>query len=131
MGKYVTDHNHRPPHHQAYLDWTPERLVTWAGSIGPSTAEFVRQLLASKRHTEQGYRACLGVIRLSKSYQVERMEKAAERAIACQAISYSNLKLILEQGLDKIDLNPTPPPIIEHANIRGAKYYSNKGGLLC
>lgn len=131
IGKYVTDPNHRPPHHQAYLEWTPERIVNWAGSIGPSTAKFVEQLLASKLHIEQGYRVCLGVIRLAESYPAERMEKASERAIACNAISYQNLKLILEKGLDKNAMNPASPPIIEHANIRGAKYFSNKGGLLC
>jgi transposase len=133
IGKYITENKHRPLNHQAYLEWTPERIVDWARSVGPITAEFVRQLLAAKLHPEQGYRACLGVLRLAKSYPVERMERATERAVAYGAISYQNLKLILEKGLDKTELNPDPPtPIIEHANIRGAKYYKTQGGLpLC
>jgi len=60
---------------------TPSRLITWAETTGPATAEFVAALLASKPHPEQGYRACLGVIRLSKTYGAARVDAACARAL--------------------------------------------------
>jgi transposase len=125
---YVTEPNHLPTSHRQYLEWTPSRITSWAGTVGPNTAALVTEILNRKAHVEQGYRACLGVMRLSKSYPAERMEAAARRALACKAISYKSFKSILEKGLDQVAL-PTPPcgVIIQHENIRGAAYYQQGG----
>ena len=132
LGKYlyVTEPSHLPKSHQQYLEWTPERIINWAGTVGPSTAALVTEIMSSKAHVEQGYRACLGVMRLAKSYPVERMEAAAKRALACRAISYKSFKSILEKGLDQTKLPaPAPGVIIKHENIRGSAYYQQRGDL--
>lgn len=123
---YVTDDGHRPEAHRKYLEWTPERLIHWAESIGPNTANLIKAIFDSKLHPEQGFRFCLGIMRLGKSYSVERMEAATGRALACRAISYSSIKSILKKGLDQIPLpvQDTSVPI-SHVNIRGAKYYQH------
>ena len=121
-GRYVTEDRHRPAAHRRHLEWTPSRLVAWAGNIGPETAQLVRLLLASRPHPEQGYRSCLGLLRLARQYGASRIEAAAARALAIGALSYRSVKSILERGLDLVPLpaeaSHTPAPL-RHTNLRG------------
>lgn len=123
-GTYVTKDEHRPPSHQKHLEWTPSRMINWAKETGEATSELVAAIFKKKLHSEQGYRACLGIIRLSKSYGALRMEAACRRALDCGAVSFQSVKSILEKGLDKVAAEETTVPIsIEHENIRGSSYY--------
>jgi len=123
--KATTVNDHRPKAHQRHLEWTPSRLVNWAQTIGPATAELLDRILASKRHPEQGYRSCLGVLRLSKQYTGQRVEAAARRALALQACSYQSIKSILQCNLDSQAIEPAaePKPPLHHPNIRGSEYF--------
>lgn len=125
-GSYTTDNAHRPASHQKYLQWTPSRIISWAGSIGSNTAALVDHILMSKPHPEQGYRSCLGILRLGKKYGNERLEDASKRAVAIKAYSYRSMKSILENGLDKLPLHEHQEvlPVIKHENIRGMSYYN-------
>jgi transposase len=132
LGKYlyVTEPSHLPESHRKYLEWTPERITHWAGTVGPNTATLVSEIMNSKAHVEQGYRASLGVMRLSKSYPAERMEAAAKRALSYRAVSYKSFKSILEKGLDRAVLpDRSSDVIIRHENIRGGAYYRQGGDL--
>lgn len=88
--------------------------------------------MASRPHPEQGFRSCLGIIRLEKPYGVERVEAAARRALDIGAPSYTSVKNILKNNLDrKPPLIPTTPlPPIRHGNLRGPDYYSTEKGDL-
>jgi transposase len=121
----TTVNDHRPKAHQRYLEWTPSRLVDWAKTIGPATADLFDRIMASKRHPEQGYRSCLGVLRLSKEYTAQRVEAAARRAIALRACSYQSIKSILQCNLDSQAIEPAaaPRPPLDHPNIRGSEYF--------
>jgi transposase len=121
----TTVNEHRPKAHQRHLEWTPSRLVDWAKTIGPATAELFDRIMASKRHPEQGFRSCLGILRLSKEYTGQRVEAAARRAIALRACSYPSIKSILECHLDSQAIEPTakPKPPLDHPNIRGSEYF--------
>jgi transposase len=122
-GKYYTEPAHRPASHQKH-DWSPERLIKWAASFGPATAELVRQILQSRAHPEQGYRSCLGVLRLGKEYGADRLEAAAQRALDISAYSSSSVRSILKTGLDQTPIEqPATPVAVDHENIRGADYY--------
>jgi transposase len=125
----TTVNDHRPKAHQRHLEWTPSRLVDWAKTIGPATAELFDRIMASKRHPEQGYRSCLGILRLSKQYTNQRVEAAAHRAVALQACSYQSIKSILQCNLDSQALEPAtePKPPLDHPNIRGSEYYDTGG----
>jgi transposase len=118
---------HRPKSHQKHLEWTPSRLIQWAASVGPAIAGVCQRILDSKPHPEMGFRSCLGILRLAKQYSPTRLEAAAERALALNACSYQSLKSMLERGLDRLPVAPTPPsrPPVEHDNIRGADYFDN------
>src|SRR6266702_4313534 len=81
-GRHTTDPAHMPKAHQRHLEWTPSRLTTWARTIGPQTAALVQAILADRPHPEQGYRSCLGLLRLAKGYGPDRLEAASTRAVA-------------------------------------------------
>jgi transposase len=121
----TTLNEHRPKAHQRHLEWTPSRLVDWAGKTGPATAELFDRILASKRHPEQGYRSCLGILRLGKRYPDQRLEAAARRALALNACSYHSVKSMLEHNLDGLSIEPAaePGPPLNHPNIRGSEYF--------
>jgi transposase len=126
--QHTTLPEHMPEAHRQHLEWTPSRLVSWAGKVGASTQTLVEKILESRRHPEQGYRTCLGLLRLTKKYGEERVEAASARALAARAYSYRHVKSILEHGLDRQAVLPTgaddpAAAPIEHENIRGAKYY--------
>ena len=132
-GHAVTIHEHRPKSHQAHLEWPPSRIVSWAQSVGPHTAQLIEKILQDKPHPEMGYRSCLGVIRMAEEYSPQRMEAAAERALLSGACRYQSVKSILEKSLDKVPLTPSPPlsPPRTHDNVRGADYFETRGGTSC
>ena len=92
----TTLHAHRPKSHGAHLEWTPSRLIHWGARVGPATAELVRIILESKPHPEMGYRACLGIMGVAKTYPAARLEAASQRALRLRAHSYPSLKSILK-----------------------------------
>jgi transposase len=133
-GQTITNSEHRPKSHQAHLEWPPSRMVNWARSIGPHTAQLFERILNEKPHPEMGYRSCLGIIRLAQQYSVERMEAAAERAIMAQACRYQSVKSILKNSLDAVPLAPARPaaaPPLRHDNLRGADYFDRGGPSSC
>jgi transposase len=123
--QHTTVTAHMPAAHQAYVEWTPERLVRWAQQSGPATAQLVATILATRVHPLQGFRSCLGIMRLGKTYGEDRLEAACARALMLQAHSYKSVASILRHGLDQQPLTPdrVSPPSILHPNIRGPHYY--------
>ena len=100
-GRHSTVAAHMPKAHRRYAQWTPQRLVHWAAHSGPATAQVVETILASRPHPQQGFRACLGIMRLGKSYGDERLEAACRRALTLGACSYKSIESILKLGLDR------------------------------
>lgn len=124
-GAHTTLAEHLPKAHQAHLEWSPTRFLTWAGEIGEATQAIVRYLLEHRRHPEIGYRSCLGLLALAKRYNPVRLEAACQHALALGAQSRRSIASILEKGLEAQPL-PTEPPQLAlpaHENIRGAGYY--------
>jgi transposase len=110
----------------------PSRLIHWGETVGSATAEVIRTILASKPHPEMGYRACLGILRLAKTYSNERLEAASQRALQLRACSYSSLRSILKRSLDRqttldLEAGKSGP---RHENVRGADYYDPPTTLL-
>jgi transposase len=124
-GRHTTLPEHMPKAHQRSRDWTPERLVRWAPQTGPATAHVVATILASRPHPQQGFRSCLGIMRLGKTYGTARLEAACEHALTLDACAYKSIESILKHGLDRHPLAPqrVSPPLPAHANIRGPEYY--------
>jgi transposase len=124
--KATTLNEHRPKSHQEHLAWPPSRMVSWAQSVGPFTAQLFTAILESKPHPEMGYRSCLGILRLGKRYTNQRLEAAAQRAVATGACSYRSVKSILQRGLDSQPLETARSvPPLEHENLRGSAYFDS------
>jgi transposase len=129
-GRHSTKPSHMPRAHQKHLAWTPTRLIHWGESVGESTGALVTAILADRPHPEQGYRSCLGILRLAKRYGDARLEAACARAHRVRARSYRHVEAILKNGLDRVeDPNATkrnPQPSLPlHENLRGSDYYGN------
>lgn len=122
---YTTLAEHMPKSHQAHSEWTPTRMISWASTVGPNTAQLVEEILRRRPHPEQGYRSCLGLIRLSKTFDKARVEAACARALRVGTYSQRSVHAILSSGLDRepdtraVEERPLP----EHANVRGPSYY--------
>jgi transposase len=127
-GGHTTVAEHMPKAHQKHMEWTPSRILHWAGSVGAKTRELAQAILAERRHPEQGYRSCLGILRLGKRYGNERLEAACARALSVRARSYRHVESILKNGLDRLP-SPAEEQSTEgarrggHENIRGGGYY--------
>ncbi|MEO7274856.1 MAG: IS21 family transposase [Vicinamibacterales bacterium] len=125
-GRHTTVAEHMPKAHRAHQEWSPSRLVRWGATIGPATETLVQQILASRPHPEQGYRSCLGLLRLAKQYGPVRLNAACARAVAVGARSYRHVDSMLKHGLDRQPLltdDPDGRPAITHDNVRGPAYY--------
>lgn len=129
LSSQTTVAQHMPKAHQAHLEWSPQRLLNWGADIGTSTQLLVAHLLHQKAYPELGYRACLGLLNLSKSYGKERLEAACTIAVANHAMTQKSVRNILATKLDLAPVGKASPnkksaqQLPLHENVRGSKYY--------
>jgi len=97
----------------------------WGESIDPSFKQLFESILKSRPHPEQGYRACLGIIRLEKNHGKDRLILAVKKAIFLRSYSYQTVKRILKNRLESVGLLEEEPRPLEliHENLRGKTYY--------
>jgi transposase len=123
-GRHTTQAEHMPANHRHYAEWSPDRFLRWAEDIGPQTRALIEAALTSRRHPQQAYRTCLGILGLAKRFTKERLEAASGRALASGIHSYRGIKNILDTGLDQVPLEePASVSLDPHTNIRGPSYY--------
>jgi len=122
---YSTDPAHMPESHRRHAAWTPSRIIAWAAKTGPATAKLAEAVMAARPHPEQGFRSCLGIVRLGDRYGADRLEAACGRAMAARAHSYRSVESILRAGLDRQALPAEGPARAHpsHDNLRGPDYY--------
>ena len=121
---HTTLPEHMPSSHRRYADWTIQRIMREAAEIGPNATALVEVILREKRHPEQGFRSCRGIVNLVGRFARERVEAACERALAIGTRSFSSVKSILESNLDRKRSEKTADgPAIVHDNIRGPTFY--------
>jgi transposase len=116
--------DHMPPNHKAQAEWTPERVEEWAGKSGPSVREVAKRIMGNRQIPQQGFRSCLGIIRLGEKFGTMRLEAACQRALILTNPNYKNIEAILKSGLDRepLKVESVLPPLV-HENVRGAAYY--------
>lgn len=125
--RYSTEEAHMPPNHQQYTQWNGDRFRKWAAKIGPQTTCVVETILSSYKVEQQGYRACMVLLKLGDSYTPERLEAACDKALFyTPRPSYKAIQTILKSGQDKPPQSSPPVTPSKHGFTRGADYY--KGG---
>jgi transposase len=124
-GWHSTVSAHMTEAHRQMSEWTPQRLTHWAAKTGPTTERLITTVLASRKHPQQAYRSCLGILRLGKAYGPERLEAACRRALTLGSHSYKSIESILKLNLDKKPLDERQESLLpdDHDNIRGPSYY--------
>jgi hypothetical protein len=124
-GQYSTQEAHMPPNHQKYQQWNGERFRKWAAKIGPNTATVVEGILVGYKVEQQGYRACMALLKMSDTYPAERLEAACVKALRyTPRPAYKTIQTILKSGQDQVSDEPAPPAVpSEFGFTRGADYY--------
>jgi transposase len=123
--KHGTDPDHMPSTHRFYAEWTPDRFRRWAGKIGPNTEALISAVLASRKHPEQGFRTCLGVLRSYRGLDASRVEAVSARALELGVLNCKGVASLLARKPDSVAAKDSPPAtLFEHANLRGPRYYN-------
>jgi transposase len=124
-GRHTTLPEHMPHAHRRHAEWTIERIGREAAGIGTATGRLTTLILETRPHPEQGFRACLGILRLVRIYGRDRVEAACARGLEIGARSYGSVQSILRHGLDRQPPAAAPDRGLPsfHRNIRGSGYY--------
>lgn len=123
--QHTTESAHMPIAHAAYKDWSPERIRSWAGRIGPNTEHVIHAIEQSKAHIEQAQRSCLGLLSLQKRFGEERLERACGIALNQGCYTRKFIQTILQNGRDNVvEFSPNRSIPAQHKNVRGSHYYS-------
>lgn len=120
---YSTEKEHMPANHRWVQEWSPERFTRWASQVGSQTERLIQTVLASRRHPEQAYRACLGILKLAKTFSPKLLEAACGLALESDVTSYKAVKRILDTKKDVLEASSPSEPIA-HEHIRGQNYYN-------
>src|SRR5690606_12392404 len=119
---FGTDPDHMPRSHRRYAEWTPDRFQRWGASIGPETEGLVTAILARRPHPEQGFRTCLGDLRLYRDLPRERAEGVSARAGEIGGLTCKTITALI--AAHKSHRHSTEPAaVMEHAILRGAGYF--------
>lgn len=129
--QYSTVEAHMPEDHQKYIQWNADRFIKWAATVGLNTTTAIKAILASHKVEQQGYRSCLGVLKLADKYSVDRVEAACKKALSyTPSPSFKSIKAILSSGQDKVkeeNSSPVDHPSAQYGFTRGADYYGRFG----
>ncbi len=127
FNKYTTIKEHMPEPHKWIADWTPERFLRWADSIGDPAKTLIEHVLNQKQHPEQGFKTCLGILSLSKKYGEKRLNLACAKALQFNRYTYKAVNNILKNGMEAVQADGQEvlfKSLPVHENIRGNQYYN-------
>lgn len=128
--------DHMPPEHQKYLTYNPQEFMSWAKDIGTYTANVMDYFLYSGKEPEQGYKYCVGLMKMSDRYGQGRLEKACERLLNFTTQpSLRSIATILKNGQDKLPLEKSREHSLSEVRkagiTRGASAYRDGGDTTC
>lgn len=123
---YTTEPDHLASQHREYTKWNADYFLEWARSIAPDVEQLIREILERKKHPEQAYRSCVGVLGLKKKVGRDRLVSACTHALQYGRHSYKAVQDILERGIDHLEITTEERPLPSHENIRGSAYYNDE-----
>ena len=124
--QYSTNEEHMPDDHQKYIQWNGERFIKWASKIGNNTKTVVSAILSGYKIEQQGYKACMGILKLADKYTPDRLENACKKALSfTPRPSYKNIQVILSSGQDRQEEISVEKPdnTEQYGFTRGGSYY--------
>ncbi len=128
--QYSTVEAHMPPNHQQYIQWNGDRFRKWASKIGSYTNIVIDALLSGYKVEQQGYKSCMGILKLADKYTPERLENACKKALTfTPRPSLKNIQAILSSGQDRSSEpaeQEEKPASSQYGFTRGAEYYTGR-----
>ncbi|MFO1400116.1 MAG: IS21 family transposase [Steroidobacteraceae bacterium] len=124
-GHRHTRREHRPERHVAVIDRSLAYTLEQARRIGAATAALIEAQASRRRHPEETLRSAQGILRLSRDFSPERLERACERALSLQVYTYRAVRTLIE--------TPAPSAVqpaldLAHEHVRGAHYFHPTDG---
>lgn len=102
---------HMPLAHQKYLTYDKDAFSSWAKDIGAHAEKVIAFFLLSEKEPEQGYKYCVGLMKLAERYNSSRVEKACERILSVTPQpSLRSITTILKNGQDRIPIEKPAEP---------------------
>jgi len=89
----------------------------------------ISAILGGYKVEQQGYKACMGLLKLADKYTPERLENACKKALTfTPRPSLKNIQAILSSGQDKVEetISALPESSAKYGFTRGAEYYGGK-----
>jgi hypothetical protein len=120
---YTTNQDHLASAHRYVSDWTPEKFIEPAQSIGEAVAAYIIMVFEHKQHPEQAYKSCSGILSLARKVGNQRLINACKRAADYGIYNYPIVLQILEKKLDHMEDEAQEHHMPQHSNIRGSNYY--------
>jgi len=126
--QYSTVEIHMPPSHQQYVQWNGDRFRKWAAKIGANTNIVIDALLSGYKVEQQGYKACMSILKLADKYSNERLENACKKALSfTPRPSFKNIQTILVSGQDQYtEIEEERHSSSQYGFTRGAEYYEGR-----
>jgi hypothetical protein len=125
VGGHTTLREHMHPRHRFWADKNPEQMHEWGRRVGPCTEAMVAALMKSNFNREAAFRSVWGLRSLADRHEEADIERACERALLHGCRSYKTVERILKLGLVAMDDDGEEAGVpIDHANVRGAGYYT-------
>jgi len=128
-GEFSTLHEHRSPEHDyIYNKWNPDRLRSWAKSIGEYSSVFVEDCFEAVGYKEQAFKKIMAVLKMAKEYGTTELELALMYTIEHNLTTVKSIRSVLDKRLylQKSSNNThhtTPTLFNTHKNLRGADEY--------
>ena len=127
FNKYYADHLAKV-NATIHLNHKPGEVmqVDWAGKVGSNTQVAVQAILSGYKVEQQGYKSCMGLLKLADKYTPERLENACKRAFEyTPRPSLKNIQAILASGQDKAipEQSTATASSSRYGFTRGAAYY--------
>jgi len=123
---YTTIPEHMPSHHRFYALWSAERIINWGSSYGDEVVEVLKRILKMRKHPEQAFKVCLGILNLAKKHGESRLQKACKKANQYGLYSLKRIESMIKfmREEEKQPELPWEKPLPIHENIRGSSYYN-------
>ncbi len=88
---YTTENDHRASTHQFVADWSQDKFLGWASSIHEDVRLYIHQIFDRKKHPEQAYKSCLGILGFSRKVGNERLILACRRGLQYGVYNYKTI----------------------------------------
>lgn len=123
---YTTREEHLASRHRFMTDWNPDKFLAEAASIHPDVEAYIRRVMDEKKHPEQAYKSCRGILNFAARVGCKRLINACRWASSSGLYNYPAIADILKNRQDELPLEDNRDesiPMPCHENIRGKEYY--------